>query len=524
MQEEHRKAICPIGVFVDSMTPIQKRMADVLPSKSTCDQLLQVYMSGSESVYRVLHIPSFMSQYNQYWQGNRQPDCFLPQLLSVLCIGYRFLGAGKGQFRNDREGIHMPTACALVRAWLDGLRGKQLVEFSSLQTEVLVLMAQRILNSNTQETWSHLGLLVRMALTMGLHRDPSEFSQKIQPFGAELRRKLWTTILELDIQMSMQCNLPSCIRGGEFTCQPPRNLNDNELYPDMIGLPPSKSIEVDTDARIQVFVSNTQVARLKAAELVNRIDSLQDYQQVLEIGNALEQALEDVRYVVPHKHSNSATEAYRQWRTRVVLDMNCRRPLLELYRPFALSSTHCPQQIMTGYLKSCVVLLSYIEEMDPLFPEYPNIWHTHHVVLQRDIIHASLGVCYYIKNIQETIANAGGSEKAESSCRPDAIAGSCISASRSSMLLSLPRLRAIVEKVIDNMIKCIGQVGTDIKDLLSLTIVFYTYRGETHQRKKEVQQALQRIVDAGLECIQISQESIVSMTVSSKMCMMPVQY
>ncbi|KAI0873648.1 fungal-specific transcription factor domain-containing protein [Hypoxylon argillaceum] len=516
VQEEHRKATSPISVFVDSMTPIRKRMVDVLPSKAACDHLVHFYINRSETIYRVLHIPSFMSHYNQYWEGNQQPDYFLPQLLSILCIGYRFIGAGKGQFQNDREGIHMPTACALVRTWLDSLRGKQLVEFSSLQTEVLALMAQRVLNSQNHETWQHLGLLVRMAMTMGLHRDPSEFSREILPFWAEQRRKLWTTILELDIHMSIQCSLPSCIREGDFTCRPPRNLNDDELFPNMIELPPSKPIEVDTNSRIQVFAASTLKTRFKVVDLVNRIDTLQDYQQILDIGNELEQALEDIRYVLAQKHPNDVNDAQHQWITRAVLDVNCRRPLLALYRPFALSSTDAPQQIMSGYLKSCMILLSYLEELDPLSPDYPQIWHMHHLVLRQDIMHASFGVCYYMKQIQSTAASAQESEPRKSSSGPGPIEAACTAASKSSILLSLPRLRVTVEKVIDTMIKRISEIGTDVKDLVSLTIVFYTYQGEAHEPKKEVKQALERIVAAGLQSMHISQEDMSSMMVSSE--------
>jgi hypothetical protein len=265
---------------------------------------------------------------------------------------------------------------------------------------------------------------------------------------------------------------------------------------------------------MQVFAANTLKTRFKIVDLVNRIDTLRDYQQVLEIGNKLEQALEDIRYVVPQRHATSAKEAHRQWLTRVVLDMSCRRPLLALYRPFALSSADAPQQIMTGYLKSCVILLSYLEELDPSIPEYPHIWHIHHLVLRRDMIHASFGVCYYMKNIQSSAVDVGRSETPESSSRSDTIAESCTIASRSSVLLSLPRLRATVERVIEAMVKRISEIGTDLKDLVSLTIVFYTYRGGTQERKKEIQLALQRIVDAGLEFIQLSQESILSMTVS----------
>ncbi|KAI0467861.1 fungal-specific transcription factor domain-containing protein [Xylaria cf. heliscus] len=515
VQNEHRKAISPITVFVDSMTPIQKRMADVLPSKTVCDHLVRFYMSGSETLYRVLHIPSFMSQYNRYWEGDQQHEYFLPQLLSVLCIGYRFLGAGKGQFQNDREGIHVPTACALVRAWLAGLRGKMLVEFSSLQTEVLALMARRVLNSQNHETWQHLGLLVRMAMTMGLHRDPSEFPREILPFWAEQRRKLWTTILELDIHMSIQCNLPSCIREGDFTCRPPSNLSDEELFPNMIELPPSKPIDVDTDARIQVFAANSLITRFKVVDLINRIDALQDYQQILDIGSELEQVLEDIRYVAPQKHVNDGSEAHRQWVTRVILDLNCRRPLLALYRPFALSSADAPQQIMTGYLKSCMILLSYLEEIDLSRPDYPQIWHLHNLVLRQDVMHASFGICYYMKQMQSSAVSTQELDSPESSCRSNPIEAACTAASRSSILLSLPRLRTTVERVINTMIRRISEIGTDLKDLVSLTIVFYTYQGETHEPKKEVKQALQQIVDAGLQSIHVSQEDISSMTMIS---------
>ncbi|EMR65557.1 putative zn2cys6 transcription factor protein [Eutypa lata UCREL1] len=297
LQEENVKATTPIGVFVDSMTPVQKRMADILPRKAVCDQLVHVYIRGTETIFRMIHIPSFMQQYNMYWDGHAQPDVFLAQLLSILCVGYRFIGPGKG-LAYDREGIHIPTACALVRTWLDGLRGKQLAEFSTLQCEILQLCAQRMINPQNQESWTHLGLIVRMAMTMGLHRDPSEFAQKMSPFWAELRRRIWYTILEFDIQMSTQCNLPCSIRHGDFTCRPPRNLNDEDLWPDMAELPEPKPIEQDTDCRIQTFAASTMAARFRVADLLNRIDSLRDYDQVLELGKELERAFDEPHCIV----------------------------------------------------------------------------------------------------------------------------------------------------------------------------------------------------------------------------------
>ncbi|CAJ2511219.1 Uu.00g068440.m01.CDS01 [Anthostomella pinea] len=510
LQEEHSKVTAPITVYVDSMTPIQKRMADVLPSRPVCDQLLQIYLNGSESLYRVLHIPSFMSQYNLYWQGNPQSDAFLPQLLSILCVGYRFIGIGKGQYQNDREGIHMPTACALVRAWLDGLRGKQLVEFSTLQAEILQMMAQRMIRTQNQDSWTQLGLIVRMAMTMGLHRDPGEFAHKILPFWAEQRRKVWYTILEFDVHMSMQCNLPSCIREGDFTCLPPRNLNDEDLHPTVVELPPPKPIEQDTDSRIQVFAASTLASRFKVLDLINRIDSLDDYQQVVDLGSELERVLDDIKYVVPREHTNDMKEIRRQWMTRVVLDMNCRRPLLALYRPFALSCPDAPQQIMTGYLRSAIMLLSYLDDLDPGAPGYEQFWHMHHLVLKQDILQATFGICYYIK--QANNRSSSHSSTWGSNTRSVSVEEACAIASESSILLSLPRLKGAVEKVLETMITRIKEIGTDMKDLISLMVVFHTYQGgNLEQRKEAINQGMQSILDAGFQALHTNRENIASM-------------
>ncbi|KAI0395027.1 hypothetical protein F5Y17DRAFT_229560 [Xylariaceae sp. FL0594] len=206
IQERHKRITAPIAVYVDFSTPIQRRMADVLPTKEICDRHVLTYLEGFDMLYRVLHIPSFMDQYARFWRGEKQSKFFLPQLLAVMCLGYRIRGAGKGQFPNDGEGVHLRTACHLVRGWLDSLQGQQPPNLSSLQTEVLLVMAQRTLTTHYQESWRQLGYIVRMAMTMGMHQDPSEYPYQIAPFWAEQRRKLWAAIVELDIHFSTQLN------------------------------------------------------------------------------------------------------------------------------------------------------------------------------------------------------------------------------------------------------------------------------------------------------------------------------
>ncbi|ORY56139.1 uncharacterized protein BCR38DRAFT_478908 [Pseudomassariella vexata] len=501
LQEEHRKALTPITVYVDSMTPIQKRMADILPKKSVCDQLIQVFLGGSETaLYRTLHIPTFREQYDTYWEGHMPADSFLPQLLSILCIGYRFIGLGKGLYP-DRDGIHLPTACALVRHWLDGLRGKQLIEFGTLQTEVLLLMAQRMINPKFQESWTRLGLVVRMAMSMGLHRDPSEFPQKVSPFWSELRRRIWYTLMELDLQMSMQCNMPACVRDGDYTTRPPQNLDDDDLDPDLHELPDGKSIDQPTDSQIQVYSASTLAYRFRAVDLINRIDSLTDFQEVLDCGNALERSFEDLRFILPRTPPENPADANRQWRIRTILDMTCRRTQLMLYRPFALSTPDAPHYILTAYLRSSVILLSYPDDLDTNAATYWHIWHMHYLILKQDILQAAFSVCYYIKHAaaKDSLPSPASSSLTKSS-KAESIEEACILASESSALLSLPRLVNAVEKALEAMIKRIREIGTDLKDLVSLTVVLSICQGGTWAAKEErVKRGMRAIMEAGLQ-------------------------
>ena len=45
-----------------------------LPSKHVADELIENYIRTSESIYRVLHIPTFRTQYEALWKNRENPD------------------------------------------------------------------------------------------------------------------------------------------------------------------------------------------------------------------------------------------------------------------------------------------------------------------------------------------------------------------------------------------------------------------------------------------------------------------
>lgn len=498
LEEDHLRLMEPIAIFVDSMIPVQKRMSDILPKRrESCDRLLEAYIGASEGLYRVVHIPTFRQEYQRYWRGEGHNDAFLPRLLCMLSIGSRFESESRGLGHDRHDSVHAPTALALVRTWLDGLRGKYLVNHESLQTEVLLLHAQRTITLRNHESWAQMGLIARMAMTMGLHRDPSEFPQ-LPVFRAENRRRVWYTIMDMDLHIALQCSLPCAVREGEYTCRPPSNLDDHELFPEMRDLPPSKPIETHTSNQLQSYAANTLATRMRVAHIVNRLDTIRDYDEVLDVGMQLEQMIDDVNSLFPRHHALDTQQKYKEWRFRVLLDMHVRRPLLALYRPFAMGTTNCPPHIMNSYLKSSMTILKYMDELDPSVPGFQDVVHMYLVILKHDIIQAAFSVCYFIKIAPDT--DSPGPR------RPSASPGLSDTGSQDyevRPLWSTATLISTVEKTLNSLIGLIKDSSSDLRDIVALSVVLNSVQaGTAEQRFDRIASGIQRILDTCMGSLQ----------------------
>lgn len=87
--------------------------------------------------------------------------------------------------------------------------------------------------------WMLQSLVVRKAILMGYHRDPSAFPS-ISILDGELRRRNWHAICQSDLLLSFHLGLPSMIKYSETDVAPPRSLYEEELYEGMEQLPPER--------------------------------------------------------------------------------------------------------------------------------------------------------------------------------------------------------------------------------------------------------------------------------------------
>ncbi|KAH7024282.1 fungal-specific transcription factor domain-containing protein [Macrophomina phaseolina] len=111
-------------------------------------------------------------------------------------------------------------------------------EFVVLQAFVIFLICLRR-NEAARIIWTLTGLVVRMAQTLGIHRDGSHFG--LSPFEVEMRRRLWWQVCILDSRASEDHGCDPTIIEASFDTQIPLNVNDTDLTPDMADFPPERT-------------------------------------------------------------------------------------------------------------------------------------------------------------------------------------------------------------------------------------------------------------------------------------------
>jgi len=105
---------------------------------------------------------------------------------------------------------------------------------------MLFVESEFLLNrANQTNCYVLMGVVIRLLLKMGLHRDPT-LMPSISPFEGEMRRRMWAFASVMDIIMSFHVGLPSMISSIESDTQMPRNLMDEDFDEDTVELPPAR--------------------------------------------------------------------------------------------------------------------------------------------------------------------------------------------------------------------------------------------------------------------------------------------
>lgn len=130
-----------------------------------------------------------------------------------------------------------------------------------------------------------LGLAVRLALRMGYHREPSLYAH-ITVFQAEMQRRVWTFLRQLDQLIAQKCGLPRFIDDRKTDTRLPLNIPDTDMHPEMHDLPPPCSNDLPTSIAVLNFKSRILTIHGRIMDQIHNIQPMA-YETILLIDQEL---------------------------------------------------------------------------------------------------------------------------------------------------------------------------------------------------------------------------------------------
>ncbi|KAK6592897.1 C6 zinc finger domain-containing protein [Botrytis cinerea] len=315
-----------------SLVPSEYR--GYVPEKEISDRLVNAYFRTFESVYRILHIPTFEEEYASYWKDPEAADmAFVIKLLLVMAIGTTFY-----EDPIQASSLH-PQAeywIAAAQAWVSAPFEKHRLNIVGLQIHCLLLVARQVKSVGGDLTWISSGSVFHLAMSLGLHRDPVHFP-KMGAYHAEMRRRLWATVLELSLQSSQDLGMSPLINTQDYDTQLPANIDDSEISETTKKVPVSKPVTTFTRTSIQISLMRTFCTRLEIAKAVNSFRNETSYEDTLRLGSTLSAASRSSSALLQSFLRSNSEQKPNPFQIKLH-DFYSTHFLLALHRPYAIKA------------------------------------------------------------------------------------------------------------------------------------------------------------------------------------------
>jgi hypothetical protein len=297
------------------------------------DVAASAYFKSFESVHRILHAPSFWADYRRFWDEPEScPNSLRLKVLLVLGIGSALAEYTENNALTRsmvRRWIHA------AQTWLSGPMKKDRLDIAGLQIYCLTILARQVFSVGGDLVWISVGSLVHRAMQIGLHRDP-KYLPGMSVLQAQLRRRLWATIIEMALQSSLDSAMPPRISLDEFDSEPPSNINDDDMDEFTTTLPLHRK-ETYTETSLQLLLLDSLPIRLKILRLLNSLHSELSYLDVLALGSEINEADRACNKFL-NEHQTSDVGPFQ----RNMLYYYLRRFILPLHCPFACKARENP--------------------------------------------------------------------------------------------------------------------------------------------------------------------------------------
>ncbi|KAK6864587.1 Trichosetin synthetase PKS-NRPS1 [Apiospora arundinis] len=266
-----------------------------LPPRRTSDRLVSSFFNFLDTAAAaIVHSREFLIMYKRLWNDPPSvPITWISILFSVFCIATRFQHAM--EFHKDHSikvkgKLSTETTSNYREKAVQALMLGQYTKGGPYVIEALLLYftSEHFTNIDAQiESWLILSVTVNIAMRQGYHRDPRHFPQ-LSPYQGEMRRRVWATLYQVDLSISVQMGLPKLIRDNVSDTQLPGNYAENDFDPSTTQLPMPRP---DTEMTPLLYtISKTRLVRV-IGMIMEHVTEVQtpSYEDVIRIDAMLDE-------------------------------------------------------------------------------------------------------------------------------------------------------------------------------------------------------------------------------------------
>jgi hypothetical protein len=307
------------------------------PERQVINDLVQMYFANFESCYRILHRSSFQADYERYIDHLESArSSFIVELVLIISVA--------GPLHNDddiRRELAEKSKCwiYIAQTWLSAPLEKDRLTLKGIQIYCLLLLSRQVNRIGADLVWVSVGSLLRMAMQMGLHQDPNhlgdmDFRQK------EIRRRLWYTILEMNIQAALDSGMAPMITESDYNTIPPSGIADAVL--DSAVSENRENIALNSSRQsLQCVLASSFSLRLKATRVINSLLEEPSYPLVIDLGTELASACYEAAAGISHIPSENHIPSGSQFAYSFCSHL-LNRFLLCLHFKYAIQATQNP--------------------------------------------------------------------------------------------------------------------------------------------------------------------------------------
>ncbi len=285
----------PALIFGASKPPPRPEILSQLPSKYLTDMLIARYFNVLDPATQILHGPTFQKQYNAHWADPAKTSivwvAMLFAMLRIALLSYAQDGDEPPEFAGKSLDLSNTYRTAVANCLI-------LADYTKPHEHIIEALLHHLHaefrnNPDSDATiWVLVGMIVRLAMRMGYHRDAKMFPN-ITPFQGEMRRRVWTFVRQADVLFSFQISFPGMIRVGDSDTELPRNIYDEEFDEDTTVLPPSRPTSELTTVSYMITKARLAFSFGRVLEEVNGVHA-KTYEEILKIDKGLRDIFEAV--------------------------------------------------------------------------------------------------------------------------------------------------------------------------------------------------------------------------------------